>query len=120
MTTKGEDVSLRPTEAVDLQPGDAIVVNDTGDTVLSRPGAPARRVVAAGGPNGALRWVSIELPPRPDLTPDQRDALTALRDTVADDAVALAMTGRPGDAAIAQYAGQIRHALDRALGPRNP
>lgn len=108
------------TEAVDLQPGDAIVVNDTGDTVLARPGAPARRVVAAGGPNGTLRWVSIELPPRPDLTPDQRDALTALRDTVADDAESMVMQNDGTARAVGEYAGQIRNALDRALGPRNP
>lgn len=109
-------MELRPTEAVDLQPGDAIVVNDTGDTVLSRPGAPVRRVLAAGGPSGALRWVTLEMPPRPSLTPDQRDALTALRDTVASDAESMVMQNDGTARAIGEYAGQIRNALDRALG----
>lgn len=104
------------TDAVDLQPGDAIVVNDAGETVLARPGAPVRRVVAAGGLNGRLSWVSIARPRTPDLTPDQRDALTALRDTVASDAESMVMQNDGTARAIGEYAGQIRNALDRALG----
>lgn len=107
-------------EEVTMQPGDQLVVNDAGIMLLARPGAPVREVVGGRYEMGQPGRVTIKRPGQPNLLPDQRDALTALRDTVASDAESMVMQNDGTARAIGEYAGQIRSALDRALGPRNP
>lgn len=110
-----------------MQPGDVIGMNDDGRVVLARPGAPVREVDVGGTflartagryPDGS-QWIGPDIvivrPVVAALAPDQRDALTAVRDMCADDAQSLTMAGgRQAD--LGAYAGQIAARLSMILG----
>ena len=107
-----------------MQPGDAIVMTDAGIVVLQRPGAPVRQVdqyetlrawTPANPGEITFPMVVIIAPDLAALTPDARDALTALRDMLADDATSLTMRGGR-DADLGAYAGEIAARLTKVLG----